>query len=95
MGLSTKLPWTQANPLWAAQLNPVLSNLLVEGRLLSNIALTATTPLTINHMLGKNQTGFIITDQNASASIYRTQPFNPTSLTIESTQTVTISLWVF
>lgn len=93
--LSKHLPWTQANPLWAAQLNPLLANVLVQGSQLTDIVLTANTPLQLNHLLGKNQTGWIITDQNAFAEIKRTQPFNSSTLTIEANADCIVSIWVY
>lgn len=93
--LTTQLDWPKANTLWASKLNPVLANLLIQGSQLSGIVLIANTPQMINHFLGKNQTGWIVTDQNAAASIFRTQPFNDSTLTIEASADVTINLWVY
>ncbi len=93
--LTTQLDWAKANPLWASKLNPVLANLLIQGSQIAGIVLAANTPQSINHYLGKNQTGFFITDQNAAASIYRTQPFNDSTLTLEASANVTINLWVY
>lgn len=93
--LPRNLTWQQSDPLWASRLDPVLANLLIQGSQISNVILVANTPQTINHYLGKNQTGFIITDQNASASVYRTEPFNASTLTLESSANVTINLWVY
>lgn len=93
--LTTQLDWPKANPLWASKLNPVLANLLIQGSQLSGIVLVANTPQSFNHFLGKNQTGWIVTDQNSSANIYRTQPFNDSTLTLESSADVTINLWVY
>ena len=90
-GLS--LPDTQSK--WAAALNPLLANVLVQGGQISNVALVANTPQSINHLLGKTQTGWILTDQNAAAEVYRTQPFNDLTLTLEASATCTISLWVY
>lgn len=93
--LTTQLDWPKANPLWASKLNPVLANILIQGLQLSGIILVANTPQTINHLLGKMQTGWIVTDQNAAANIFRTQAFNATTLTLESNANVTINLWVY
>lgn len=93
--LSSNLPWQEANPKWAASLNPLIANLLMQGSQLGPIVLVANTPQTLNHYLGKMQTGFFPTDQNAAASIYRTQPFNAKTITLESSANVTINLWCY
>ena len=93
--LTTQLDWAKANPLWASKLNPILANLLVQGSQVLGIVLVANTPQTFNHFLGKNQTGFIVTDQSAAASVYRTQAFNDSTLTLEASANVTINLWVY
>lgn len=93
--LPTQLDWSKANPLWASKLNPILANLLVQGSQLSGIVLVAATPQAINHFLGKNQTGWIITDQNAGAVIFRTRAFNDSTLTLQANVNVTINLWVY
>jgi hypothetical protein len=79
---------------WASQLNPLLANMLVEGSLLQDIPLIIGSS-TFNHYLGKQMTGWILTDQNASASIYRSAPLNSQTLTLTSDAVVNVSLWVF
>lgn len=93
--LSSNLTFEQMLTKWSGQLNPLLANKLIQGVALDNIVLIANTPQTINHYLGKNQSGFIVTDQTAAASIYRTQPFNSKNITLEANATVTINLWVY
>lgn len=93
--LSTKLTWDQANPLWAAQINPVLANLLIQGLPINSVVLVSGVSQTLNHGLGKNQTGFFVTDQNAAASIFRTLPFNSKTITLQSSADVTVNLWVY
>lgn len=80
---------------WAQALNPLLVNPLTLGLQLQPVSLAATTPLTINHLLGRVQQGYFITSQNASANIWQTQPFNNKTLTLEASAIVTISLWVY
>ncbi len=93
--LSPKLEWALANPKWASQLNPILANQLIQGNLLTGITLAATTPLAINHLLQRMMVGWFIVDQNSSAIIWRTQPFNSINLTLESSANTTLNLWVF
>jgi len=91
--LGLGLPQTQTQ--WSAILNPVVNNPIVDGHALNGVVLIANTPQQINHRLGRNQIGWIVTDNNASTSIYRTQPFNSHFLTLESGANCTINLWVY
>jgi len=79
---------------WSSQLNPVLSNPITNPTLLKNIKISTGTNV-INHLLGVTQTGWIITDINAAVTLYRSQPFNPLTLTLVSSGNATISLAVF
>lgn len=79
---------------WTSQLNPLLAVSLTQGNLLSNIKLINGVN-TFNHYLGRQQIGWMISDQNALASIYRSQPFNSQTLTLTSDAAVTLSLWIF
>lgn len=79
---------------WKAALDPVLKNIFINGVLLKNIPLVnGATP--VNHMLGQLQQGWFIVDQNAAAQIYRSKPFNSSTLILTSNAVVTVSLWVF
>lgn len=80
---------------WKKQLDPIIKNTLVNGVLLTNISLPATTPTPISTTLGRQQQGWIITDNTADCRVWRTQPFNSTTLTLEASAATTISLWVF
>lgn len=79
---------------WASQLNPLLQNPLVHGLFLKNIALIMGTNM-INHLLGRKQQGYIITDINASAVIYRSSPFNAQTLTLTSNGGCVVNIYVF
>lgn len=92
--LSPKLDWTLANPIWAQALNPILANPILQGRLLTNIILVNGSTY-INHGLNRNLTGWFLTDQSALANIYRSKPFNSSTLTLTSDAAVTVSMWVF
>lgn len=93
MQLSSNLTFDQMINKWASQLNPVIANLLLQGQPLTSIKLLSGVPRVLNHSLGRNQMGFFITDINASANIFRTQPFNSSTLTLQSSADVTINLW--
>jgi hypothetical protein len=79
---------------WASQLNPLLANIFPQGSLLTNVKLINGAS-TFNHYLGSQMTGWVLADQNAAASIYRSAPLNSQTLTLTSNAVVTVSLWVF
>lgn len=88
----------QALDLWQSRLksdlDPVLANPLVNGLLLPNIQLSVGQTV-INHFLGRNQQGWVIVDQAAISQIFRSAPLNNKTLTLQSTNPVVVSLWVF
>lgn len=82
---------------WATQLNPVLSNPLLNGSILPGVVLSIGTTK-VSHLLGRKLQGWIVVGQNAPASIYDSQatesmPF--LFLSLVSNATVTVTLWVF
>lgn len=79
---------------WASQLNPLLNNPMSKGNFLTAIALINGATV-INHLLSRMQQGWFITDVNGAASIYRSQPFNSTTLTLTSNAIVTVNLFVY
>ena len=94
VSLSPKLPWELANPKWAAALNPLLGLPLVNGNTVA-ATLVANKPQAINHGLGRSPQGWFLIDNTADSVVWRTQPFNATSLTLEASANTTINLWVF
>ena len=92
--LSTKLPLELMQTRWSSQLNPLLSNVLVQGQLIQNVSLKNGVT-TIYHSLGQLPNGWILVDVNGTASIYRSQPFNAQTLTLTSNAAVTVSIWIF
>lgn len=93
MQLSTNLPFEQMLTKWAGTLNPVLAIQMLQGTPLTNVKLLSGVPQALDHLLQRNQIGWMITDQNAAASIFRTQPFNSNTITLQSSADVTINLW--
>lgn len=93
--LSTKLSWDLANTKWASILNPIIALAILNGNQINDINLTSHIPQSINHLLGRMQQGWLITDINSNAVIWRTQPFNQYSIVLEASADTTISLWVF
>lgn len=94
MKLSTSLPFSLMITKWASILNPLLDSPLNSVSIISDVKLSIGSN-TINHLLGKKQTGWFLVDQQASASIYRSMPFNTTTLTLTSNAVVTVSIGVF
>jgi hypothetical protein len=95
--LSTKLPWELANPRWAASLNPLLSNPMVDGLLLNSVAVS-TGANTINHGLGRKLQGYFVVMNSAAVTFYDSQKTNPRpdlTLVLNASGAATISLYVF
>ncbi len=93
VSLPQKLPLHLLQTQWAAKLDPLISNQLTQGLLLSQALINGVT--TFNHKLGRQMVGWILTDQDSSADIYRSAPLNSQTLTLTSSAAVTVSLWVF
>lgn len=79
---------------WKAAIDPLLSNPLLNGIFLKGIILAASSN-TINHLLGRKPQGYLITDINAAATIYRSQPYNNLTLILTSSAVATVSIYVF
>lgn len=79
---------------WKAQIDPVISNPVTNGIILTNISLTVGNNV-INHKLSRVQQGWIITDINADSRIFRNAPFNTLTLTLHASAAATINLLVF
>ncbi len=94
MNFPFRLPWALAETRWAEILTPVINLPPNKGILLQGVKLINGTTV-INHKLGRIQQGYIITDQNASANIYKNASFNNLTLSLASNAAVTVSLWMF
>lgn len=92
--LPLRLPQDQQATQWKSLIDPLLSNRLTQGFLISDIKLL-NGENTINHLLSRKMTGWYMTDVNAAAVIYRSQPLNDKTLTLNSNAVCVISLWVF
>ncbi len=79
---------------WKAALTPVLQNELNQGILIQDISLINGVTV-INHLLSRKQIGWIITDNNAAANIYRSAALNDATLTLTSNAVCTVSIWMF
>jgi hypothetical protein len=97
VSLSPKLPWELANPKWAAGLNPVLGNPLVNGRLINSVDVVNGVNV-INHGLGRSLQGYFVIMNNAPVTFYDSQATNPRpslTLILNASGAATISLYVF
>ncbi len=95
--LSPKLPWELANPKWAARLNPLLANPLVNGSVLSNQVLKSGDNV-INHGLGRTLQGYFVILNNAAVTFYDKQATNSMpdlTLVLVASGAATVSLYVF
>lgn len=79
---------------WSASINPLLSNPIVNGIFVKSIALINGVTI-INHKLGRKPQGYFVTDINAAATIYRSQPYNNLTLVLTSNAVATVNLYVF
>lgn len=92
--LSQKLSWELANPLWAQALNPIIANPLSSLDIIESFQLQ-TGVNRINHGLQRLQQGWILTDIQGIATVYRSQPFNNTTLVLTSSAQVLVNIGVF
>lgn len=78
-------------------LEPIVRNYLIDGLILSNIALVNGSNV-INHKLDRNLVGWFIVRQRSAATVYDTQDTNTTpqfNLNLVSSASVTVDLYVF
>ncbi len=95
MALSTKLPWELAQTKWSSEINPVLALPILAGNQINNIPLAATTPKAVNHLLQRIPQGWLLVDNSANAVIWRTQPFNINTITLESSADTTVNIYIY
>jgi hypothetical protein len=94
MTLPIKLPLDLMQTRWASILNPLLGNPFNGVNILENVILVSGTNI-INHGLGRAQQGWVITDVQGSAVIYRNAPFNNTTLSLSASAGVIVNIGVF
>jgi len=95
--LPQKLDLAKMQTTWAQQLNPVISNELLQGQLLTNISLINGNNV-VNHKLGRKLIGWFIVGINAPATIYDTQSTNQSpqlTLDLVSSADCLCNMWVF
>lgn len=97
MLLPQQLDWPQARTRWKAILDVLISNRSLQSQILSNVLLANGTTV-VNHLLGRDLTGWRIIRINGAASVYDQQATNQTpelTLVLTSNAAVTVSLEVF
>lgn len=95
--LPQELPWHDADNKWAAILNPVVANPIVNSLILKDIVL-ASGDNVINHRLGRKLQGYIIVGINAATTIYDKQATNQMpqlTLVLNSSASATAQILVF
>lgn len=92
--LSSKLEWPIANPLWAASLNPLITNPANAIHIIKDMKLI-NGATQFNHELGHMMNGWFLVDIQGAATIFRSQPLNALTLTLTSNAIVTVSIGVF
>jgi hypothetical protein len=95
--LPQRLTLTQTQQQWASILNPLLSNQLTQGQLLTGVTLKDGQNV-VNHKLGRPLVGWFVVGQNAMASLWDSQASNQTpqlTLVLNSNAAVTVALWCF
>ena len=95
--LSPNLPWELANAKWAATLNPVLQNPLLNGRLIQNVSVVSGQNV-INHGLGRKLQGYIVVLNDSNVTFYDDQATNQRpelTLLLQASGAAIITLYVF
>lgn len=95
--LPLQLPWPTAQTRWKSQIDPVLSNPLLQGRLLSNVSLVVG-PNVINHGLGRDIQGYFFVSNSAvinTSDNFLTNQTPSLTFTITSDAKAVVSIWAF
>ena len=80
-----------------SKMNPVLSNQLTNGSLLTSISLNSGSN-TVNHKLGRKLVGWFVTRLRANVQIWDSQDGNKNdsqTLLLNASGSVTVDIWVF
>lgn len=97
MSLPQKLDLPKMQTTWAQALNPIISNEILQGQLLTQENLINGTTI-VNHRLGRKLIGWFVVGITGAATIYDNQAANQTpqlTLSLTSNAAVTANIWVF
>jgi len=83
----------QLQTRWKQVLDPISDNVLLKGRIVGPVDLQVGSNV-IDHLLGRQPQGWIITDLNANVGVWRTA-WTPLTLTLEASGPVTVALYVY
>lgn len=95
MALTLQLPWEQSRTLWSQELQPSLNCPIILGNAIIDVEFEAGKDKAINHGLNRTPQGWIVTDKNGNANIWRPVAWNASTITLRANVDVKASLWVF
>lgn len=104
MAKAYKKVYTDDDTLNAVQNNveqtfrALLLSEIVDGNLIEDVFLPASTETLVEHKLGRELRGYIVVKRNAGSNIFDKQDVNIASdrfLILDTNVAVTVSLWVF
>ena len=77
------------------KLNPVLANPLLNGNLVGPVALD-TSPVAVNHLLGRNYIGWFVVDIDAAETVFRVGIANPAQvINLQASGACNVKLYCF
>lgn len=79
---------------WKSILDPVLAKAFLSGQILSSIKVVSGNNV-INHRLGRQMQGWILSDIDSNVQVFRSAPFNDLTLTLTSSGSAVLNLLVF
>lgn len=79
---------------WSSLLNVLLNKPLSNAGILKDVSLV-TGSNTVNHLLGRKMQGWMISDLDTAAQIYRTEPLNDKTVTLNSSANCVVTLVVY
>lgn len=94
MALPLGQDWPTSSTKWKSQIDPILVNPLTAIHFLPNLSLISGVN-NIAHGLSRTPIGWVITDVNAAITIYRSAPFNSSTLQLTTSGVATVTIGVF
>lgn len=97
MKLPQGLTERQMESTWASMIEPVISNEINQGHMLTGVVLQSGVNV-VNHGLSRKLIGWFIVGINAAATVYDTQATNQMpqlTLNLTSNAACSVNLWVF